>query len=561
MRALAVRAHQKGLELTYRLDPELPTWVEGDPNRLRQVLLNLVGNAIKFTEQGEVAVFVEPQGITPEVLEIHVRIVDTGIGIPPEKQGLLFQAFSQADTSTTRRFGGTGLGLAICSRLVALMGGRIWLESTAGVGSTFHFTTKLKLAQTQKPKGARPSMDLQDIPVLIVDDNQTNRDILVEFTTRWGMQPTAVESGGAALKILKTAQLESRPFRLVLLDCRMPIMDGFGVAEHIKQDPALGGVVIMMLTSDGRPGDGARCRDLGIQSYLVKPVHKSDLLQAIQVALERSPDPPEMPVAARENLRAAPRKARILLAEDNAINQTLMVRLLTKLGHEAVVANNGKEALDRLRQEQFDMIFMDVQMPELDGFAATAQIRAEEKKTGKHIPIVAMTAHALKGDRERCLEAGMESYICKPVDFKQVQQEIERRCGMENSGSNSGVAASAPEWDFEAALARVGGDLDLLRQVTEVFLQEYPKTLSQLCSAIREGDGKTAREAIHSLKGELAYFAAEGAVRELTILRDLLLAGDMEGAANSGERLRQELDGIRPQLARLLEVQCESADR
>jgi len=427
MRALALRAHEKGLELAYEVHPDVPETIIGDPVRLRQVLTNLVGNAIKFTSAGEVSVAVQRELQRYDCIRLHFAVNDTGIGIPSEKHKEIFHAFQQGDTSTTREFGGTGLGLAICERLIEGMGGDIWVESEEGRGSTFHFTIEGRADRDAVPKP--PPLDLaglHGLRVLVVDDNGTNRRILVGMLRAWQTDPEAVSCGETALAALEQARAAATPFALILLDGHMPGMDGFALAERIKDRPELAGLTIMMLTSAGHVADAARCRDLGIASYLIKPIRKSELLDAIRLALgatrerrpqssaltERTPDP-------------NPKPLQILLAEDNIVNQTLTVRLLEKRGHQVFVAANGREALSALATRPFDVILMDVQMPEMDGFAATAAIREQEKSSGAHIPIIAMTAHAMKGDRERCLAAGMDAYISKPIRADELLSRIE----------------------------------------------------------------------------------------------------------------------------------------
>jgi len=426
--SLALQAHKKELELACHVSPSMPDRVVGDPGRLRQILVNLISNAIKFTEKGEVAVSVEEESRTEEEAFFRFTVKDTGIGIPEAKQRIIFDPFSQADSSTTRKYGGTGLGLAITSQLVALMGGKIWVESRVGKGSTFYFTVRLSFQKDQKDNLVWAKlMDLQDLPVLVVDDNATNRFILQEMLTNWGMKPVTVESGEKALKALTRANSRGKPFKLALVDAQMPEMDGFMLSESIKQSSDIGRPVIMMLTSLGLRGDAARCLKLGILAYLVKPIKQSDLLDAIKLTLGTSSVKKEHDsLITRHSLRQPLQRLRILLAEDNVINQKIAMRILEKSGHTVAVANNGQEVLSNLEKETFNLVLMDVQMPEMDGFQATASIREKEKKTGAHIPIIAMTAHAMKGDRERCLDAGMDDYIAKPLKPNEILATIDR---------------------------------------------------------------------------------------------------------------------------------------
>jgi two-component system, sensor histidine kinase and response regulator len=459
MRALSFRAHQKGLELVYDVQPDVPEALLGDPGRIRQILINLVGNAIKFTEHGEIFVNVEEQSQEPDTTYLHFAVKDTGVGIPAEKQQKIFEAFSQADGSMARKYGGTGLGLTICTRLVEMMGGDIWVESQPGQGSTFHFTARLAVQNTPSARPAPlPPEELRNLPVLVVDDNFTNRRVLQGMLSRWGMRPTAVEGGRSALQALEIAKSTGRPFPLILLDGQMPEMDGFTLAEHIQKDPELVGATIMMLTSAGHLGDAARCRELGISAYLVKPIRQSELLDAICQILQKAPQKETVPLITRHTLREGKNRSRVLLAEDNVVNQTLAVRLLEKRGYTVLVVGDGRAALAALEKNSFDVVLMDIQMPDMDGFAATAAIRAKETSTGGHIPIIAMTAHALKGDQERCLSAGMDAYISKPIRtselFATIESVIGNKSELEASqvAKNSDAALTDSEWTPEAQL-------------------------------------------------------------------------------------------------------------
>jgi CheY-like chemotaxis protein len=413
LRPFSVRAEQKGLELISQVAPGVPDGIIGDPVRLQQVLANLVGNAIKFTQSGHVLVELRDGARAGNTTELHFVVSDTGIGVPAEKHATIFEAFSQADGSTTRRFGGTGLGLTISSTLVALMGGRIWLESAPGEGTAFHFTASFEIAPV--PESPAPQSFLTGMPVLVVDDNEVNRRIFHEQLTRWQMRSVTVDGGRAAMAALLGAAERDDPFMLVLLDANMPDLDGFDVAAQIAARPELAGATIMMLTSSGKYGDAKRCKEVGISAYLTKPVRQADLLTQICVALQQNGE--RRPVVEK---RLAPvpqiRPARILLAEDNLVNQRVAVGLLTRRGHTVVVANNGVEALAALEAEAFDLVLMDVQMPEMGGLEATAVIRERERTSGGHLRIIAMTAHAMTGDRERCLEGGMDGYLAKPIN-------------------------------------------------------------------------------------------------------------------------------------------------
>jgi two-component system, sensor histidine kinase and response regulator len=438
MKTLAVRAYSKGLELACRIAPDVPDAVLGDSSRLRQILVNLVGNAIKFTARGEVVVEVENAQCEEAAADatqsgtayLHFSVRDTGIGIPAEKQRAIFEPFTQADSSTTRQYGGTGLGLAISSQLVRLMGGRLWVDSRPGEGSTFHFLVRFGHGQDQ---GAAtiPSelIPWRDIPALIVDDNATNRRILTETLSHWHLRPTAVDSGQAALAALAQAQRAGEPYGLTLVDARMPDMDGLALIERLGQLSGASGATIMMLTPTRQQGEAARCQALGVASCVTKPVLQSSLLEAIKIALDHPRSTAEhQPWPARPLAGTDQPRLHILLAEDNAVNQKLAVRMLEKRGHTLVVASTGKEALAAWKRERFDLILMDVQMPEMDGFEVTAAIRQAERLTGVHIPIVAMTAYAMSGDRQRCLEAGMDGYIPKPIQAQTVFEVIKAMC-------------------------------------------------------------------------------------------------------------------------------------
>jgi two-component system, sensor histidine kinase and response regulator len=425
LKLLALRAHQKGLELVYHAAADVPDALVGDADRLRQILINLVGNAIKFTERGEVAVWIEGARQTGAASEVHFAVADTGIGIAADKQQAILEPFTQADGSTTRQYGGTGLGLAIAKQLVELMGGRLWLESAPGRGSTFHFTVRLDCQQAAPD--APLSIDLRGLPVLVVDDNPTHRRILVEQLRHWGLRPTAVESGAAALAVLAQVTGTGCPFRLMLLDAQMPEMDGFTLAAHIQEHAGLAGATILMLSSADLPGDTGRYRQLGIARSLMKPITPAELQQALLTLLS-TPDlcaehPPLAPPRPGPDSR---QRLQILLAEDNAVNQTLMARLLGKHGHQVVVVGTGREALAALAQQSFDLVLMDVQMPEMDGFEATAAIRAQERASGGHLPIIALTAHAMKGDHERCLATGMDGYMAKPIKANELYAALDQ---------------------------------------------------------------------------------------------------------------------------------------
>jgi len=420
LRPLAVRSESKGVELMCEIDEDLPDMLTGDPLRLQQVIANLVGNAVKFTEVGHVLLSVERQPADDGQLTLHFKVADTGVGIHESKLGTIFDAFTQADGSTTRQYGGTGLGLTIAATLVRMMDGRIWVESTVGLGSTFHFAAPFATSTVARAPAAAVSLEGQR--VLIVDDNSINRRILAAQVSRWQMVPTLVGGARAALSLLEQADERQLPYALVLLDANMPDVDGFWLAEQIQARRQAKSPAIVTLTSAGRPGEFARCRALGIAAYLTKPVRADELLAAVSRALslstaEAAPAHPTPFVA-----RAI---AKVLVAEDNLVNQRVAAGLLTRRGHEVTVVGSGLEAVQATADERFDLVLMDVQMPGMGGFEATAAIRERERSTGAHLRIVAMTAHAMTGDRERCLAAGMDGYLSKPIDPLKLYELVE----------------------------------------------------------------------------------------------------------------------------------------
>jgi PAS domain S-box-containing protein len=563
MKTLAVRAHKKGLELACHIPPEAPDALIGDAGRLRQVLVNLVGNAIKFTDKGEVVVDVKVESRTAEAIVLHFAVSDTGIGIAPDKQRLVFEAFTQADSSAARRFEGTGLGLAISSQLVALMGGRIWVESEVGKGSIFHFTTRFGLRLDEVTSvPAEDHMNVHGLPVLVVDDNATNRRILEEMLTNWGMKPTVVESGRAALAEMERRAGAGEPFALVLLDAMMPEMDGYALAGRIQGHPELARATVMMLSSAGQPAGAARREELGIAAYLTKPIKQSELLNAILNIMDRAAGagraPAILPMPA--DLPECRRPLHILLAEDNTVNQRLAVRILEKRGHAVTVAGNGREVLAALERAPFDVVLMDVQMPELDGFEATGLLRAQEESTGEHMPIVAMTAHAMKGDRERCLEAGMDDYVSKPLQAKELIRVVEGVAAPEPLGETTGQGAAetrrsgpgTPAFDPEIALEQAQGDHELLVEIVDLFLDELPRQTLLLRDALARQDSNALERTAHKLKGSIGNFGArrayDAALRLEVIGREERLSDapaaltELEGET---ERLREALAAFR----------------
>ncbi len=518
LKPLALRAEQKGLEVVCHVLPDVPRVAVGDPGRLRQVIVNLVGNAIKFTERGQVLVQVQVEETTADATLLHYFVSDSGIGIPADKQQAIFEPFRQADGSTTRRFGGTGLGLAISTTLVDLMGGRIWVDSAPHEGSTFHFTVRLGISDARPEPGA---LNLDDLPVLIVDDNAVNRRVLHDLLLRWKMRPTVLDSGGAAIRAMTDARERGQPFALVLLDANMPDMDGFEVARRIQTDGQLGGATIMMLSSSGHYDESARCREVGIANHLTKPVDQRDLLSAIGRALVRE-QTPRVPLPASMLPADLPeRRLHILLAEDNVVNQRLAASLLERRGHRVTIAANGREAVIACERNSFDAVLMDVQMPEMGGFEATQAIRTREGVTGTRVPIVAMTAHAMKGDRERCLAAGMDDYLTKPLDPRQLCTLVEAI----SAGRPPAPDDVLPDIS-DRVLARVGGDRELLAEISRLFVDDAPRHLEQIRQAIDDHNGESLRRAAHGLKGAAANFDADGVVSAARTLEEIGNSGD-----------------------------------
>ena len=531
------------------IDPNVPAAVVGDPVRLQQILTNLVSNAIKFTERGHVMVSVHEGFRAEGSTKLHFSVTDTGIGIPADMHKVIFEAFRQADGSTTRRFGGTGLGLTISATLVRLMGGRLWVESQPGAGSTFHFTVGLDIADV--PETRRPDRPFTDMAVLIVDDNEINRRILVDQLGRWQMRPTAVDGGRAAIDALTTAAQAGHPFRLVLLDANMPEFDGFDVAGEILRRPDLAGATVMMLTSSGKYGDQSRCSELGIAAYLIKPVFPADLNAAIHRALGAKL-PTESPVAAAPSpgtfaRMSSERPARVLVVEDNIVNQRVAVGLLTRRGHQVTVASDGREALAALERELFDVVLMDLQMPVMGGLEATIAIRDGERVTGQHMRIVAMTAHAMNRDRERCLAAGMDGFLSKPIDPHMLFAVIEQP---EASGLAKTPVDDAPAtFDKRALRERLSGDEQLMADVIHLFIEDCPARLSAIGTAVDRRDGESLRTAAHALAGSAANLSATGLFEAARVLERIGAESRMDAAEAAWRRLSSEavnvLDALR----------------
>ena len=570
LKTLALRADEKGLELLGEVSPEVPETVIGDPGRLRQILINLIGNALKFTREGEITLKVElTPGIQPTP-DLHFTVSDTGIGIAPEKIDSIFESFSQADTSTTREFGGTGLGLTISRRLIENMGGRIWVESELGIGSHFHFIVNLRTAQQPQfaPESAAGDSALTGVRVLIVDDNRTNRRILEGLVKRWGMIPTIAVDGEHALNALLAARETKGPFDLILTDMHMPRMDGFGLVEEIKKRPGLSTSTIMMLTSGGQRGDAKRCGELGISAYLLKPVRQAELKEAIIRVLTSQPSAGKPAMITRDSLHEKDGQRislTILLAEDNPVNQKLAIRLLEKRGHKVTVACNGKQALAAIEARSFegtpyDLVLMDVQMPEMDGLEATTLLREREKLSGLHQPIVAMTALVMKGDRERCLAAGMDAFLSKPIRTQELDDVLDSYTAQLSAAQ---LLATGPEAEIAPSdsspapilaadlLERVDGDRSLLAELLDLLREDSSRQLRTAQLAIDANDAATLQSVGHALKGALANLAAPTAAS---------IAGELESIGKSGIKsgsltgAQARLSALEHELARAIEA-------
>jgi two-component system sensor histidine kinase/response regulator len=556
MKTLALRAHQKDLELAFDIDGAVPENVVGDAGRLRQIVLNLVGNAIKFTREGEVLLSVGLEAEEAGSVFLHFQVRDTGVGIPAEKLSKIFEAFEQADNSTTRHYGGTGLGLTISLRLAEMMGGKLWAESQPGVGSNFHFTARLELSDQDVTRTSDlRTAELRGVRALVVDDNATNRRILSEMMRQWGMSPELAESGVAALSLLRDASRASRPYPLIVIDRHMPEMDGFMLLEKMSGDLRDAGT-IMMLTSGDDPEDSRRCKEMGVSEYAIKPVSRAELQRMVLHALGKQ-NMKSAPVAVTTNT-VATRPLHILLAEDNPFNQRVAVGMLSRIGHTTVVVNNGREAVDIYAGEKFDLVFMDIQMPEMDGFCAADLILLQQKQSGIRVPIVALTAHAMSGDREKCLAAGMDEYISKPIhrdELVRIIQLVTSQVLEEKVRTPSEVILPTnPVLDTEknsdavlgidivALLNRCGGDEELMQTVTEMFPEEARRLMRLIGEARTSADAKNLQLHAHTLKGMCKMFGlAEAAEAAYTLEKEGRNGGsgtDMQMASLTSEMSR-----------------------
>ena len=548
IKPLAVRAHEKQLELLLHIAPNVPDRLLADPGRLRQIIINLVGNAIKFTKSGEIEVYVECIGSAPEnatkgLRNLRFSIRDTGIGIPREKFKTIFESFSQADSSTTRKYGGTGLGLTISAKIIKLMGGQLEVDSEVGKGSTFTFTIKVLMHSDFALAQHQDASQVNNLPILVVDDNATNRKLLQDMLLSLNMRPFVVASGDEALAELARAYASGQPYALSILDGQMPNIDGFELAKRIRQQPEQVCPTLIMLTSEGQRGDAKRCRTLGIVSYLMKPVTKSELLDAIITAMGHTQQP-SASLITRHSLREKHRSLNILLAEDNAVNQTLAVRLLEKQGHTITLANNGVEAIAHCQSAQFDVILMDIDMPEMNGYEATKIIREQEHGNNVHIPIVAMTAHAMQGAREECISNGMDGYISKPINIETLWLELdhltqEMKALPETSSSSSFHPIVA---DFSKARIAMDDNRELFDEIVRLYLDDAPPHMQKIKDALALNDAEAIRHSAHSLKGMVSIFAAHRATQAADMLEQLPDQDELTEAVAELEMALSELD-------------------
>ena len=540
LKSLGLRAHNKGLELAFSIDSDVPKVLVGDVVRLRQIVINLIGNAIKFTAVGEVVLRVQCESRIQDQMTLVFSVSDTGIGIPADKHQRIFEEFEQADSSTTRTYGGTGLGLAISTRLVKLMSGSIWVVSEPGLGSTFSFTATFSFADVPSEDVASRTNAIIDMPALIVDDNDTNRRILFDLLTNWGMKPALARSAREALMLMQNAARDHCPFRIVLVDVNMPEFSGFDLASWIREDPMIAETPLVILTSASRPGDVERAVDMRIASSLLKPVKQSELFDSIvsAVFVKTKHEEEKQPTEAVQVRKFD--SIRVLLAEDNIVNQRLAVGILSKLGCIVTVAGNGRIAVTELEQNEFDVVLMDVQMPEMDGYEATQFIRNREKISDRHIPIIAMTAHAMQGDRERCLAAGMDHYLSKPVRILELSDTLTQvlRKGSEDNGSVKIVPVSHDLIDWADALEAAGDDRELLQTVIDAFLEESESLMAQIRTSVRLGNAASLQRTTHTLKGSLL---AVGARQTSTLASELEQMG-LSGNLMQGNELLTSLE-------------------
>jgi signal transduction histidine kinase/DNA-binding response OmpR family regulator len=588
---LALTAHEKGLELACHIRPDVPTALIGDPGRLRQIIVNIAGNSLKFTEEGEIVIRVEMESESDDSVKLHFMVSDTGIGIPEDKLDSIFKSFEQVDGSSTRKYGGTGLGLSITRQFVEMMGGEIRVESpnrfrleedsntrkqeprTGGPGSIFHFTVRFKLSRSEDISVPRPKPhDLSGMPVLIVDDNYTNRILLREMIKSWGLVPTITASGKEAIDCFNKAFGSGTPYRLILLDMQMPELDGFDVAKIIKDDPSGKDVKIIMLSSMGQKGDSDRCKEVGISGYLPKPIKQSDLYDAILMTMGL-PSEETPTVITRHKVYEERESFNILLAEDNLINQTLAIKLLEARGHRVTLASNGIEAVETFKKGDFDLILMDIQMPEMDGFEATREIRkletgdSQQSPIANHqssihsIPIIAMTAHAMTGDREKCLDAGMDDYVSKPIKpetlfsvidkvARKSQSEKEQKRPQPSQGSKT---FSPTTFDLAGAMETVSGNEDLFREIAGMFIETCPDYIAKIKEGVAGSDAGILEREAHSLKGAVGNFSAKEAHEAAYHLEKLGKEGNMATAKEGLSNLERALNELVSEMKTVLQ--------
>ncbi len=537
VQTLAGRSDSKGLELICHVLPDVPDGLVGDPGRLRQIIVNLVGNSIKFTEQGEVFVLVETdRDLSDDKICLHFSVSDTGIGISDEKQEVIFDVFAQADVATTRKYGGTGLGLAISSKLVEMMGGKISVQSAPGKGSTFHFTAEFDI---QKDQPVTPDMNVVEnlvgVPVLIVDDNATSRHVLGGIFARWGMDVKVAESGDSALVALNKAVAEGEALpRLLLLDTRMPGMDGFAVLHRIGKNPEWRNIPVILMTHVGKPDNNCN-RTEGIAACVTKPVRQTCLLDAVLSALGNKTVDERHSKASRQTSSGSDQPLRILLVEDDKVNQKVAIKSLEKWGHEVTVVENGREAVAAHESGAFDLILMDCRMPEMDGYQATAAIRRHEQSTGEYIPIVAMTANVMKGDRQRCIDAGMDDYISKPFskqDLREAIRKVIESTSQDPQQTDKDASSTGLGYgdilDIDGPMKKLDGDMELYGELVDVFADIFPGHLSSLQGAIRTGDASLARLSAHTIRGGASNIGAVGIYNITTEMENAAETGDLE---------------------------------
>jgi two-component system, sensor histidine kinase and response regulator len=561
---LGPRAQAKGLELATDIVRDVPDALVGDAGRLRQVILNLVGNAIKFTHRGEIILRIAPELVDADRAQLHFAVSDTGPGIPPDTQARIFEPFRQADSSITRTHGGTGLGLAIASRLVELMGGRLWVESEVGVGSTFHFTPRFdRQAAGSGERWLTPPVSLRSLRVLVADDHATVRRIVEGMVTSWSMRPTSAAGGPAALAALEQARRIGSPFPIVIAGAQMAGLTGLALARRIARDRRHAGTQMIILTSMRGLPAALRARTPAVAGYVTTPVKHSDLLDALVMLVTKrqagSAKPRRAPMPERRRGRAL----RILVAEDNAVNRTLVRKILEKRGHTVVAVENGKAAVDGFagsfeKRRRFDVVIMDVQMPVMDGLEAASEIRQRETGLGGRVPIVALTAHAMAGDRERCLDAGMTAYLVKPLQPHQLIETVESLAqaapaqprsaeGVRFHGQTREAADSAPI-DEADALAIAGGDPALVRELARIFFSELPKKLAAVRRAAAAGDSEQLRQAAHALKGSTSAIGARAAADASRRLESLGHSGNLEPAREALGDLEATLEQLASRL-------------